>query len=83
MVSVLIVISNIQYINRILMVRSIGSYLACFAETVTGEDHVEGKLSHHWNVHFNEAVSCLLQQQSAAQVRVLQRKDHRSDTIPM
>lgn len=53
------------------------TYLACFAETVTSQDHVEGKLAHHWNVHFNKAVRCLLQQQSTAQVRVLQHQDDR------
>lgn len=37
------------------------TYLTCLAETVTSQDHVEGKLAHHWNVHFNEAVGRLLQ----------------------
>lgn len=50
------------------------TYLPCFAESVASQDHVEGKLAHHRNVHFNKAVGRLLQQQSTAQVRVLRQE---------
>lgn len=59
------------------------AYLSCFAVTMTSQDHVEGKLAHHWVTHMNKAVSGLLQQQSAAQVRVLRsRQKYRKGTKP-
>lgn len=41
---------------------------------MTSKDHMEGKLAQHGITHINEAVGGLFQQQSTAQVRVLDKK---------